>query len=139
MKRHKVVMVLTLSMLLMTITCPATAREIPRITVNQLKSMIDQGTNVLILDAQPKIIFDKGHIKGAVSFPWKAGITFQDAAGLPRNKLIVTYCSCGPGEGDSEDLAEQLIGLGFSNVKVLANPSVQGWRDAGYPIEVSKR
>jgi rhodanese-related sulfurtransferase len=135
MKRHNVVLALTLSLFLVIIACPATAQDVPRITANQLKIMIDQGTSVLILDTQPKLIFDKGHIKGAVSFPWKSKITPQDVVGLPRNKPIVTYCSCGPGEGDSANLAEQLINLGFNNVQVLADPSIKGWKEAGYPME----
>lgn len=135
MEKQKVLLALALSMLLAIIVYPAMAQEIPRITVNELKSMIDQGTSVVILDTQPKAIYDKGHIKGAVSFPWKARITTQDVAGLPRDKLIVTYCSCGPGEGDSANLAEQLISLGFNNVQVLADPSIKGWKEAGYPVE----
>ena len=54
---------------------------------------------------------------------------------LPRDKLIVTYCNCGPGDADSANVAEQFLELGFSNVKVLADPSIRGWKQAGYPLE----
>ena len=90
---------------------------------------------MLILDTQPKAVFDKGHIKGAVSFPYKKRITPQDTAGLPHDRLIVAYCDCGPGEADSATMAAQLVELGFANVKVLADPSVRGWKKAGYPME----
>jgi rhodanese-related sulfurtransferase len=109
--------------------------EIPRITIAELKGMMDQGTGVVILDTQPKAVYDKGHIKGAISFPWKARIAALDTGGLPRNKPIVTYCDCGPGESDSANVATQLVDLGFSNVKVLADPSIRGWKQAGYPME----
>ena len=100
-RRHHVVLVLALGILLLMIGARAAAQiEIPRITIHELKGMIDQGESVLILDTQPKAIFEKGHIKGAISFPWKARITLQDVSGLPRDKLIVTYCTCGPGEAD---------------------------------------
>ena len=97
--------------------------------------MIDQGASVVILDTQPRAIFEKGHIKGAISFPWKARITLQDVSGLPRDKLIVTYCSCGPGEADSANVAEQLVELGFRNVKVLVDPSIGGWKQAVCPLQ----
>lgn len=109
--------------------------EIPRITVDELKKLIDAKSDVIVLDVQLKDIYDKGHIKGAMSFPWKAEINDGDVEKLTKDKLIVTYCDCGPGEADSSDLANQLIGLGFANVKVLKDPAIRGWKKAGYPVE----
>jgi rhodanese-related sulfurtransferase len=119
------------------ITCPggSTHKEIPRITIEELKQKMDSGADIVIVDAQPKATYDKGHIKGALSFPWAAKITQWDVRQLPRDKMIITYCDCGPGEADSSDLAAQLKEMGFSNVKVLADPSIRGWIKAGYPIE----
>jgi rhodanese-related sulfurtransferase len=135
-KREIVPVVLVLVLLSWAFIGRATAQiEIPRITVEELKGMIDQGEGVLILDTQPKVIFDKGHIKGALSFPYKTRITAGDTARLPRDRLIVTYCDCGPGESDSAAMAAQLAELGFINVKVLADPSIRGWKRAGYPME----
>jgi rhodanese-related sulfurtransferase len=135
-QKRSVVPVLALCALLCAFAGLAAAQvEIPRITVEELKGMIDEGASVVILDIQPKTVYDKGHIKGAISFPWKPRITAQDTAGLPRNKTIITYCDCGPGEEDSANVAARLVGLGFSNVKVLKDPSIGGWKKAGYPME----
>jgi rhodanese-related sulfurtransferase len=109
--------------------------EIPRITISDLKKMVDQNADVVILDVQLKNIYDKGHIKGARSFPWKAELSQDDVMSLPKGKLIVTYCECGPGEADSSDVAAQLAELGFTNIKVLADPSLRGWKKEGYPVE----
>lgn len=109
--------------------------EIPRITIDELKKLIDNKADIIILDAQQKVIYDKGHIMGALSFPWKVEVTTDDIKEFPANKLIVTYCDCGPGESDSADLANQLIGLGFESVKILADPSIRGWKKAGYPMK----
>jgi len=109
--------------------------EIPRITLEELKGLIEQKADVVIIDAQLKEIYDRGHIKGARSLPWKAEITEADVKDIPKDKLIVTYCDCGPGESDSADVAAQLINLGYSNVKVLADPSIRGWKKAGYPMD----
>jgi len=109
--------------------------DVPRINIADLKKMIDSGNDVIILDTQPKAVYDKGHIKGAISFPWRKKITILDTEGLPMDKLIVTYCDCGPGESDSADVAAKLFQMGFGDVKVLKDPSIQGWKKAGYPVE----
>jgi rhodanese-related sulfurtransferase len=109
--------------------------EIPRIAIAELKKLIDTKSDIIILDAQQKVIYDKGHIKGAMSLPWKVEVTDADVEKLAKDKLIITYCDCGPGESDSSDLASQLIGLGFDNVKILEDPAIRGWKKAGYPME----
>ncbi|HET6515641.1 MAG TPA: rhodanese-like domain-containing protein [Thermodesulfovibrionales bacterium] len=110
-------------------------KDIPRITIDELKEEMDRGADIVILDAQPKAVYDKGHIKGAISFPWSARLTEENVRRFPRNKMIVTYCDCGPGEADASELAERLREMRFSNVKVLVDPSIRGWMKAGYPVE----
>lgn len=109
--------------------------EIPRMSIEELKNLIDQKADIVILDAQLKNIYDKGHINGARSLPWKEDLSQEDVRSLPKDKLIVVYCECGPGEADSSDVAAQLLELGFANVKVLADPAFRGWKKAGYPVE----
>ena len=113
----------------------ATQTDIPRITIQELKDMLDNGTPVTIIDAQPESIYAKGHIKGAISLPWKSQLDLEDVWTLPNDKTIVTYCDCGPGESDSADIAAQLIEMGFMDVKVLQDPAIRGWKEAGYPME----
>ncbi len=109
--------------------------DVPRITIQELKKMMDNKVPVVVLDAQPKRIYDKGHIKGAISFPWTPKLSEEQVAALPKGRPIVVYCDCGPGEADSVSVAERLIERGFNDVKVLADPSIRGWKDAGFPIE----
>ena len=97
--------------------------------------MVDGKADLIILDVQIKSIYIKGHIKGARSLPWAAELNPADLDRLPREKMIVTYCDCGPGESDSADVAAQLMSAGFDNVKVLADPSIRGWLKLGYPVE----
>jgi len=109
--------------------------EVPRITIAETKKLMDSKADIVILDTQIKNMYDKGHIKGAINFPWKMEISAEDARSLPKDKLIITYCDCGPGESDSSDVAAQLTGLGFADVKVLADPAIRGWIKEGYPTE----
>ena len=109
--------------------------DVPRISVQELKKMMDDGTPVIIIDVQPKDIYEMEHIKGAISLPWKSQIALEDVWSLPNDQPIVTYCDCGPGESDSADVASQLFNFGFDNVKVLKDPSIRGWKELKYPTE----
>jgi rhodanese-related sulfurtransferase len=112
--------------------------DIPRISIQELKKLLDSGKPVTIVDAQPKEVYKEGRIKGAISLPWRSQIPLEDVWNLPKDKPVVTYCDCGPGESDSADVASQLIQFGFENVKVLADPSIKGWKAAGYPMDKAK-
>ena len=113
----------------------AGAQDVPRISIQELKKMVDSGKPPTIIDVQPKDVYKAGHIKGAISLPWKSQIPLEDVWNLPKDRPIVTYCDCGAGEADSSDVASQLLQYGFDNVKVLGDPSIKGWKEAGYPME----
>jgi rhodanese-related sulfurtransferase len=113
--------------------------DVPRISIQELKKMMDEKTPVTIIDVQPKDIYEMGHIKGAISLPWKSQIALEDVWSLPSDQLIVTYCDCGPGESDSASVAAQLFQFGYDNVKVLGDPSIRGWKELNYPIEKSQK
>ena len=115
--------------------CAALQSDIPHISIEELKKMMDKGEEVTIIDAQPADIYAEGHIKGAISIPWKSQIALEDVWNLPNDIPIITYCDCGPGEADSTDMARQLIDMGYYDVMVLSDPSIKGWKKAGYPIE----
>jgi rhodanese-related sulfurtransferase len=116
----------------------AAAQDIPRISIQELKKIMDAGAPITIVDAQPRDVYREGHIKGAISLPWRSQIPLEDVWNIPKDKPLVTYCDCGPGESDSADVAAQLIQFGYDVVKVLGDPSVKGWSQAGYPMERDK-
>lgn len=61
-----------------------------RVTTAELEDLIKQG-NVVVVDVRNQQAFDLGHIRGAKLIP--VGQVGQRAKELPRDKLIVTYCS----------------------------------------------
>jgi rhodanese-related sulfurtransferase len=136
-KCENIVIQAILLMFLGTVYAAAPA-DVPRISIQELKAMMDKGAPVTIVDVQPKDIYAMDHIKGAISLPYKTQIQLEDVWSLPEDQLIVTYCDCGPGEADSSDVAAQLIRFGYENVKVLQDPSIKGWRASGYPMEKKK-
>jgi len=129
------ILLFTICLMLTAAVCVAAQAGTPRISIQELKSMIDKGTPVIIIDVQPKEIYAQGHIKGAISLPASSPIKLEDVWDFPTDVLIVTYCDCGPGEADSSEAATQLIRFGYDNVKVLGDPSIKGWKAAKYPLE----
>ncbi|MEJ2111778.1 MAG: rhodanese-like domain-containing protein [Acidobacteriota bacterium] len=81
--------------------CAALQPDVPHISIEELKTMMDKGEEVTIIDAQPADIYAAGHIKGAISIPWKSQIALEDVWNIPNDIPIITYCDCGPGEADS--------------------------------------
>ena len=61
-----------------------------RVTIDELEALIKDG-KVLVLDVRTQDSYDAGHIPGARLIP--AGEVQNHLKELPRDKMIVTYCS----------------------------------------------
>ncbi|HZT59698.1 MAG TPA: rhodanese-like domain-containing protein [Pyrinomonadaceae bacterium] len=71
-------------------TPPASQNEARRVTVDELKKMLDAGQAV-VYDTRAKTAYDQEHIKGALSMP--AGEVADRMGELPKDKTIVFYCT----------------------------------------------
>ena len=71
-------------------TGPLPADGACRVTVAQLKELVENN-EAFIVDVRNQASYDMGHIRGAKLIPEAEVINHVDE--LPRNKLIVTYCS----------------------------------------------
>ena len=101
------------------------------ITAMEVKKLMDEGdTSFLLVDNAPALAFDEEHIPGAVSYPWVHDLTLPVT--LPRNKTLILYCPCGPGDVDSIDIAKQLRRFGYFRLKVLEGGWFE-WLDHEYP------
>jgi rhodanese-related sulfurtransferase len=112
--------------------------NIPRITAEELKKMIDKGEAVVTVDTRDSGSYDAGHIKGAVNLyydPTSDPMTRQMMLiALPMDKLIVTYCDC-TDDASSANMAEELYQLGYDRdkIKVLSGGSLR-WVELKYPL-----
>jgi rhodanese-related sulfurtransferase len=61
-----------------------------RITTVELRAALDKGT-ALVVDTRPVESYKQNHIKGSISMPVDQVPT--RIGELPRDKMIVTYCS----------------------------------------------
>jgi rhodanese-related sulfurtransferase len=103
-----------------------------RITVAELRKLIDNGQRLLILDVRPKEISkQEGMIPGAVS----AHPTDIDpiVKNYPREMEIVVYCAC-PNEESAATAAKHLKKAGFKKIRPLLG-GIEAWVGAAYPIE----
>jgi len=112
------------------------AEEIPQVSFEDLKKMIDgKKTDFLVVDVQPKAVYDISHIAGAVSFPWDDPL--KSSGNLPRDKKLIFYCDC-PHEEDSTSVATQLKQkFRYADVAVLKGRWSK-WQELGYPVEQKK-
>jgi rhodanese-related sulfurtransferase len=91
--------------------------------------------SALIFDARPSAFFERGHVPGALNLARddfaldyrRLGGALQSA----RDKPIIVYCSGGDCH-DSRLVANALLSLGFSNVRVFTG-GWDAWSAAGLP------
>jgi rhodanese-related sulfurtransferase len=112
--------------------------NIPRITAEELKQLIDKGADLVTIDTRDSGSYDAGHIKGAVNIyydPTSDPMNRQMMLiALPMDKLIVTYCDC-TDDASSANMAEELYQLGYDRdkIKVLRGGSLR-WVELKYPL-----
>jgi 3-mercaptopyruvate sulfurtransferase SseA len=61
-----------------------------RVTVTELKDLLAKN-DAVVIDVRNQASYDVGHIKGSRLIPEAEVVSHIDE--LPRNKLVVTYCS----------------------------------------------
>ncbi len=64
--------------------------EARRITIEELRAAL-QRNEAVVVDVRSETPYQDGHIRGAILIP--EGQIAERASELPRNKMIVTYCS----------------------------------------------
>jgi hypothetical protein len=70
---------------------PTSVEQVPRISPQDLRSMLNAGANVIVLDARSREAYDHSHIPGARSMPLDEVETLYRQ--LPQGAKIVTYCT----------------------------------------------
>ena len=82
------------------------AEDFPQVKPEELKKLIESGDKtIVIVDVQPKGVYDLGHVKEAINFPW--ALDLKSNGNLPKDKTLILYCDCAH-EEDSTDVATQL-------------------------------
>ncbi len=103
-----------------------------RITVDELRGLIDEGRKILILDVRPKEARTQhGIIPGAV--PAHPEDIDPVVTTYSRELEIVVYCAC-PNEASAAVAANHLKQAGFKKIRPLLG-GIDAWVQAGQPVE----
>jgi len=97
-----------------------------------VKTDMERGrSDFVVIDLRSRADFEAKRIAGAIHLPHRT-MDAQTTAQLPRDKVMVTYCS-GPGCNGSTKGALKLASLGF-RVKELIG-GLEYWIREGGPVE----
>jgi membrane protein DedA with SNARE-associated domain/rhodanese-related sulfurtransferase len=103
-----------------------------RITVPELRQLIDEGEDVIILDVRPKEVRAlAGVIPGAL--PAHPADGDPDLTNHPREREIIVYCDC-PNEASAAIAAKHLKEAGFKKIRPLLG-GIDAWVEAGHPVD----
>src|SRR5262245_44710170 len=118
-------------------------QKIPEVSTGELRRILkDQSARVL--DARPHNEYAMGHIPGALNVAGKPGVAasqyvpdvtkIEQALGGGKSTAIVVYCS-GPFCGRSKRVGEELVALGFTNVRRY-QLGIPVWRAMGGTTQI---
>jgi rhodanese-related sulfurtransferase len=109
---------------------PKPEDSVLRISIDEARAALAKN-EVLFVDVRGEVPFHLQHIRGAMSVP--LGLVAQRAADLPKDKLIVTYCTC-----THDDLSVaavmELEKVGVTRAAAL-HGGLRAWDEAGLPID----
>ncbi|HAA03178.1 MAG TPA: sulfurtransferase [Syntrophobacteraceae bacterium] len=105
------------------------------ISASQLKSWLNQGLNVLLVDTLPEDHFKKRHLPRAKNACVYEVIFLQRMEDLVKDHTgrLVLYGSS-TASRDAVTAAEKLARAGYRDLCVLEG-GLRAWREAGYPLE----
>jgi len=106
---------------------------IATISREELKTALDWGKPVVLVEALPEPFYRTAHLPGAVNIPPDRIDELAPALLPDKDAEIVVYCANLPCR-NSEIMAGRLTELGYRNVRAYAEGK-QDWIAAGLPVE----
>jgi membrane protein DedA with SNARE-associated domain/rhodanese-related sulfurtransferase len=108
--------------------------RLSRISVAELKELLDRGHAPVIIDAlAPASRQREGLIPGAI--PVEALRLDSGSVTLPLQAEVIVYCAC-PNEASAARIAQQLIRMGCIRVRPLTG-GIFAWKDAGFDVDAA--
>ena len=124
--------VITAFVMILVASAQAAGPEFKVITADQLKNMLDEKKDIILIDARTKEEYQEAHIAGAISVPEK---NFDESASvLPsdKNAFLVFYCN-GVKCGKSKKAAVKADAKGYKNILIYGE-GFPVWEEKGYKI-----
>lgn len=107
------------------------------ISREQIKSILDSGESITLVEALPPQYFNKNHLPGAINLPHDQVSELATALLPDRDSLIVVYCANSDCK-NSSIAREALEQMGYTNALMYVEGK-QDWLAAGYPVESGRK
>jgi len=105
-------------------------RLVPEVSVEDVRSQVDKGDGVTVLDVREKEEYRDGHLAGAISLP-RGFLEMRVEETVPDKQAhIIAYCAGGT---RSLIAARTLKEMGYTNV-VSMTGGFTAWKNAGMPF-----
>lgn len=91
----------------------STIRSYLTITSEEAKEMIDNNSEIIVLDVRTEEEFNEGHIKDAILIPYNKILDRAEEVISDKEATILVYCRSGR---RSSLAADDLVSLGYTNV-----------------------
>ena len=110
--------------------------RIARITADELKRMMDNGHELLVVDLRGALDHeaDPYTIRGALRMT--AEELAQRHHEIPRDQDVILFCAC-PNEATAAKMALMLRSKGVTRVRPLVG-GIDAWREKAFPLEASR-
>jgi len=104
------------------------------VDADQLKTWIDQGKKILLIDSRVASEYKEGHIPTAINIP--APVMDQQRTKLPKDRSypIVFYCNGWPECKKSHDACQKAIQWGYTQIYWFRD-GIPAWQAKRYPVE----
>ncbi|MCX7048971.1 MAG: redoxin domain-containing protein [Candidatus Sumerlaeota bacterium] len=109
----------------------AVKAKVEAISKDTLKTWMNDGKDLTVVDVLMPDAYKEAHIKGAINIPYDA--IKKRAKELKPESRIVVYCASFQCKA-SEEAARDLAALGFKDVRVYQG-GIKEWRDSGLPVD----
>lgn len=104
-----------------------------KISREELKAKLDQGEDVVLVEALPLRYYEEVHLPGAINIPHNQVDELAPELLSDKSAEIVVYCSNRACQ-NSPQAARRLTALGYENVRDYEEGK-QGWIEVGLPTE----
>ncbi len=109
------------------LSAPAAETEFRVIATAELRALMDEKRDLVLVDTRTTEEFHEAHIKAAINIPVETFALRSEV--LPKEKKIVVYCNTG---GRSYNAYRKLMKLAYPNIY---QTTFAEWKDAGMPVE----
>jgi rhodanese-related sulfurtransferase len=103
------------------------------ITLDELRSKLDAGEELVLVEALPSLYYEAEHLPGAINIPHDDVDDLAPTLLPDKDTQVVVYCASGPCR-NSEVAARRLEQLGYTNVRDYHEGKAE-WVAAGLPTE----